>query len=109
MRLETFFFFFFFFFSKNGQYFPTKKKKCWGWGGGVQTAATRLALISSTRWTGNRLFFYGQPGARAVWPDCYDTTDSSIMSLVTYLRLTSQINCDAAARGHTIPWKNGDV
>ena len=33
---------------KNGQYFPTKKKKI---------AAARLATITATRWTGNRLFF----------------------------------------------------
>ena len=38
--------------SKNGQYFPTKKKII---------AAAQLSSILATRWTGNRLFFNGQP------------------------------------------------
>ena len=53
-----------FFFSKIGQYFPTpekkngKKKK--------RNAAALLTIILATRWTGNSLFFNGQPNTNNV-------------------------------------------
>ena len=49
VRLETFFSFF------------AKKKKKKKSGKKKKIAAARLASILATRWTGKRLFFYGQP------------------------------------------------
>ena len=57
-RLETFFFIsslFLFFFHIIFYYFSQKKTKK------NNIAAARLVIILATRWTGNRLFFYGQP------------------------------------------------
>ena len=44
---------FVFFVSKNVSTFLTKK------GEGGELAAARVAIISATRWTGNKLFFKG--------------------------------------------------
>ena len=63
-----FFFFIFpkkkFFFSKNGQISYQKKN------GIFFFAAARLAIITATRWTGNRLFFVHSLG-RSVYQDNY--------------------------------------